>query len=87
MDYIRILQFEEWRKNNDKTGSGLNRYNTTGLNERLSVEVSRVTHDGGLFNQRIIGGKKKIKKSKKAKKLDGVVIKGSRASIIRVFEF
>ena len=62
MDFIRILQYEEWRKNNDNTSSGINRFNTAGLNERLSVEVSKVTHDEGLFNQRIIGGKKVAKK-------------------------
>jgi hypothetical protein len=55
MDYMRILQFEEWRKKNDYVEGGKNKINIAALDERLTVEVSKVTHDG-YFNQRIIGG-------------------------------
>lgn len=76
MDFIRILQFEEWRKNNDNTNSGLNRFNMAGLNERLAVEVAKVTHDEGLFNQRIIGGKAKTPIRKIGSRHSSVTIVG-----------
>ena len=64
MDYIRILQFEEWRKNNDRTESGINRINLKSLKENLAVEVAKITHNDGLINQRIIGGKAAKPKAK-----------------------
>ncbi len=61
MDYIRILQFEEWRKNNDRTESGINRINMKALNGSIAAEVSKITHNEGLINQRVIGGKTRAK--------------------------
>lgn len=59
MDSIRILQYERWKKNNDKI-IGKNSINFASLNKSVISSVKAITNDSGFVKQHIIGGKKSI---------------------------
>jgi hypothetical protein len=52
MEYVRILQFEEWRKKTSK-----NVLDVSDLEKQLAVQIEKVRNDDGFVKQRIIGGK------------------------------
>lgn len=52
MDYVRILQFEEWRKKTSK-----NVLDVSDLEKQLAVQIEKVRNDDGFVKQSIVGGK------------------------------
>lgn len=49
MDYVRILQFERWRK-------ASNKIDTTGIDAKIVAEITPMLNADGFIKQRIIGG-------------------------------